>query len=165
MDLTRHADALREQLALATDGADDQTREAARRLLGPLDPAVRLVLQEALAEATEEITHELAPGSVDLRLRGRELGFVVTLPPALPEGPAPAPTPRAAPDADERGATARITFRPSEQLEADIEQAAEREGLSVNTYLCRTLTGVLRSPAAPPPPVPPSGSRFSGWVS
>ena len=163
MDLTRYADALRQELALATDGADDETLAAARRLLAPLDPAVRLVLQEAIADAAEEITHELAPGSVDLRLRGRELDFVVTLPPAPPARPTPAP--QAAPDADERGATARITFRPSEQLKADIERAAEREGLSVNTYLCRTLTGVLRSPAPAPPPATPGGSRFTGWVS
>ena len=38
-------------------------------------------LQDALAAATEEITTELAPGSVELRLRGRDPEFVVTLPP------------------------------------------------------------------------------------
>ena len=41
-------------------------------------------LQDALAAAVEEITCELAPGSVELRLRGRDPEFVVRLPPVDP---------------------------------------------------------------------------------
>ena len=50
----------------------------------PWDAAIRLALQDVLAAAAEEITTELAPGSVELRLRGRHPEFVVTLPPADP---------------------------------------------------------------------------------
>jgi hypothetical protein len=45
---------------------------------------VRLTLLEALSAAAEEISAELAPGSIDVRLRGGTAGFVVTPPPAAP---------------------------------------------------------------------------------
>lgn len=41
-----------------------------------------------LSAAMDEITRELAPGSVDVRLRGLDPDFVVTLPPT--DGGAPA---------------------------------------------------------------------------
>ena len=56
----------------------------AERLAAPLEASVRLALQDALAAAVEEITCELAPGSVELRLRGRDPEFVVTPPQADP---------------------------------------------------------------------------------
>ena len=46
----------------------------------PWTRRIRLALQDALVAAVEEITCELAPGSVELRLRGRDPEFVVTLP-------------------------------------------------------------------------------------
>ena len=74
---------------------------------------------------------------------------------------------------DDEGGTSRITFRPSDRLKADIEAAAEREGLSVNAFLVRTLTLTVRSGGwtAPHPhqsvgPVstPKGGQRLTGWV-
>ena len=49
---------------------------------------------DALSQAAAEITAELADGSVDVRLRGREPQFVVDVP-TVPM-PAAAPTPRPA---------------------------------------------------------------------
>ena len=110
------------------------------------------MLLDALSAAADEITRELAPGSVELRLRSGEPDFVVTPAPAdepvepAPERPAPAP-----PEADE-GATARINLRLPEQLKAGIEQAAGRERLSVNAWLVRVVAAARRArrpPAAP----------------
>src|SRR5690242_17632936 len=70
LDLQRH-------LAVAADAGGDASREVAERLTAPLEAATRLVLLEALAAAASEITRELAPGSVDVRLRGRDPEFVV----------------------------------------------------------------------------------------
>ena len=56
----------------AAQAGGEEARELADRLAAPLDSAIRLALQDALAAAAEEITVELAPGSVELRLRGRE---------------------------------------------------------------------------------------------
>ena len=85
MDLSGYVEALRSQLASTAAAAGDEAREMAERLSAPLDAAARLVLQDALSDAAQEITRDLAPGSVELRLRGRELIFVVTPPPATAE--------------------------------------------------------------------------------
>ena len=49
----------------------------------PLESSTRLVLLDALAAAAGEITLDLAPGSVEVRLRGRDPEFVVTSPPGV----------------------------------------------------------------------------------
>jgi len=78
MDLAPYVETLRRDLAVAADAGGDDARALAERLVAPLDPAVRLMLLDALSSAADEITRELAPGSVELRLRAGEPGFVVT---------------------------------------------------------------------------------------
>src|SRR5204862_3737930 len=94
MNLTPYVENLRQALAAAAETGGDETLAAAQRLTAPLEPAVRLMLLEALSSAADEITRELAPGSVELRLHAGEPDFVVTSPPAQhhdPEPPALAP--------------------------------------------------------------------------
>src|ERR1041384_3007248 len=69
---------LQRQLVNAAENGSDETRAVAERLAAGLDAAPRLVLLDALTSAAGEITRDLAPGSVDVRLRGREIEFVVT---------------------------------------------------------------------------------------
>ena len=143
MELTPYVESIHAQLDAAAEAGGEDARELARRLAGPLDSAIRLALQDALAAAAEEITVELAPGSVELRIRGREPGFVVTLPPADPSmdesseeeelGAASAPQPPEEGD----DTIARINLRMPEHLKARVERAAEAEGLSVNAWLVR----------------------------
>ena len=81
---------------------------------------MRLALLEALSAAADEITRDLAPGSVYVRLRGREPSFVVT-PPLTASFAEPETDPvgnllLAAQDDD--GAMARINFRLAETLKA-----------------------------------------------
>ena len=66
------------------------------------------------------------------------------------------------------GATSRITLRLPEQLKARVEDAAGREGLSVNSWLIRALTRAVE-PGIPGgssdrPRGRWSGQRYSGWV-
>src|SRR5581483_7380657 len=84
MELTQYVEYLRRELTTAAEVGGEDARALASRLLPPLDAAVRLTLLEALSAAAEEISAELAPGSVDVRLRGGTAGFVVTPPPAVP---------------------------------------------------------------------------------
>src|SRR5262245_46515346 len=97
MDLTPYAERLREGLAVAAETAGPDARALAERLTAPLDASIRLMLLEALSAAADEITRELAPGSVEVRLRGGEPDFVVTpahndaAPEARPAVPPPAP--------------------------------------------------------------------------
>lgn len=119
-----------------------------------LEPAVRLTLLDTLSAAAAEITRDLVPGSVDLRLGGREPGFVVT-----PPGETTAPAPVSLPEPDD-ASTARINFRLPEPLKARIEAAAAREGLSVNSWLVRATT----SATEPDRRTSRGDHRYSGWV-
>src|SRR4051812_10327597 len=111
MDITPYVERLRHDLAQAAAAGDEQVRDASERLALALDPSMRLALMEALSQAAAEITTEMRTGSVDVRLTGRELEFVVEHPapaaPAASTGPQPASTD----DEEDDGATARITLR------------------------------------------------------
>lgn len=167
MDLNPYIDDLRRQLDVAAAAGGEDAREIAERLVAPLESATRLVLLDVLSAAAAEITTELAPGSVDVRLRGREPEFVVTAPPteqSFAEQHEGTQTPPPPADADE-GSTSRLTLRLSEQLKQQIEAAASREGLSVNSWLVRTAAAA----AAPDSqrrsaPTTNTSQRFSGWV-
>jgi len=169
MELDPYVTNLRMDLAAAAEAGGDQARALADRLAAPLESAARLALLEALSAAADEITRELAPGSVHVRLRGREPTFVVTPPPA--ESPTEPDTsagvvPLAAPEGDE-GATARINFRLSEHLKTRIEEAAGNAGLSANSWLVRAAMAALESADAArsgPQRAGRGEQRFTGWV-
>jgi len=171
MDLRLYVDNIRQQLAVAAEAGGDDARALADRLLAPLDAAIRLTLQDVLAAAAEEITCELAPGSVELRLRGRDPEFVVTAPPVEPEPiEPPVTTPGVAAsgsgEADE-GAMSRINLRLPDQLKARIEQAAGGEGLSVNSWLVRAAATALERTDPGPrrgPRAPQGAQRYRGWA-
>jgi hypothetical protein len=176
MDMTTYVSNLgREFAALAEAGGED-ARALVERLTGPLESAIRMTLLEALSAAADEITRDLAPGSVELRLRGREPSFVVTAPPAeplAPAAPSAAVTAGGTPDSElliaEDGPAARINVRLPEQLKAAIEEAAAREGRSVNAWLTRAAAGALQRSDRDQPSEPPGGGKrmkqgFTGWV-
>jgi hypothetical protein len=167
---------------LTAEPGGEEARALAERLVGPLEAAMRLALQDALSTAVEEITCDLAPGSVELRLRGQEPEFVVTVP--APELPSTEPLEEAATEGTtgwpagtaeveplvgetEEGGLARINLRMPEQLKARVESAARREGLSTNTWLVRAAAGALQrtDPARRFEPRTPLGNRrYTGWA-
>jgi hypothetical protein len=123
------------------------------------EAALRLMLLEALSAAADEITRELAPGSVDLRLRAGDAEFVVTQPPSEPaETAAPEP-----PEIDE-AATARINLRLPERLKEGVEAAASRERLSVNSWLVRAIASALAQGERPRSAKGRIGQSYTGWV-
>jgi hypothetical protein len=178
MDLQPYVDSVQRQLVAAGETGGDEARALAERLVAPLDSSIRLALQDALTVASEEITVDLAPGSVELRLRGRDIAFVVTPPPDdLPSADAGAAHASTRPwtgssgssdtdDADE-GGMSRINFRLPEQLKVRIERAAGTEALSVNAWLVRVVgarvegTDPERQKGAPSAQ---SRNRYTGWV-
>ncbi|MGI5467366.1 toxin-antitoxin system HicB family antitoxin [Streptomyces sp. CA-132043] len=109
------------------------------RLRRELESAVRLTLLHALSDAMAEATRDPAAGSVDVR-------------------PGPAE--------DEAGGTARINFRLPAHLKTRAEEAAAREGLSVNTWLVRATAAALEPGARDHPAG--RGRRgpqeYTGWV-
>ena len=176
MDLEPHIESLRQQLALAAEAGGEDTRAVAERLTAPLDSAVRLMLLDALSAAAAEITRELAPGSVDLRLRGGTPEFVVSAPRAdrdetafdeaqQTESWASGGTTGTSLSTGE-GGVARVNLRLPDQLKRNVEQAADREGLSVNAWLVRAAAAAIErseAPARQESRGPRGSQRYSGW--
>src|SRR5271154_6775490 len=111
MDLTSYVSNLGREFATLAEAGGDEARALVERLTGSLESAIRMTLLDVLSAAADEITRDLAPGSVELRLRGRDPDFVVTAPPTEDSfgGPA-APAPPGVTEADD-GAMARINVR------------------------------------------------------
>jgi predicted transcriptional regulator len=161
MELGRYVSDLQRQLAdVAANGTED-TRAVAERLAAGLDAATRLVLLDALSAAVGDITRDLAPGSVDMRLRGREVEFVVT-------------QPNTEPDADDHPAdtvelndasTSRTTLRLPDALKARVDEAATADGLSVNTWLVRAIAAAVQpKQRRSMQRTLRTGDNFAGWA-
>lgn len=168
---------LRRELAVAAEAGGPDARALAERLTGALESAARLTMLEVLSAAADEITRDLAPGSVDVRLRGGDPAFVVTPPQPGPSsvsmaggaetareaGQASAEVPSA-----EEGGTARMTLRLPEHLKGRVEEAAGRQGISVNAWLVRAVSAAFepgtRSGSTDRPQQPQSGRSYTGWV-
>jgi hypothetical protein len=165
MDLAPYVESLHRQLIVAAEAGGEEARVLAERLTAPLDAAARLMLLDALSAAAGEITSELAPGSVDVRLRGGEPELVVVPPPA--EEPANAAAPNSPVVADDDGAQARISLRLPDSLKSRVDDAAASAGLSVNAWLVRAVAAAVVEPGSTAPsggPTRSGGEKFSGWV-
>lgn len=177
MELTRYVEELKQQLLATADLGGEDARALADRLVPHLDGMVRLVLLDALSAAADEITTDLAPGSVSVRVRGREPEFDVVAPPAaamsddVSGSPTSAPAPVAAPPdpsgEPDDGQISRITLRLPDQLKARVEQAAAADRLSVNAWLVRAVSDAFAVRRPEPQPVTTTGSggqRLTGWA-
>jgi len=170
MDLTPYVASLGRELLTAVEAGGDDGAALVERLTVSMESAIRLALLEALSAAADEITRDLAPGSVQVRLRGRDPEFIVA--PHQVEQAQEYPTDSATSPIDdaagfEDGATARINVRLPEQLKAAVEEAAGKEGRSVNAWLVRAASTALRAPQRDPGSErrgKPSSQRYTGWV-
>lgn len=178
MELNPYLESVRRGVDDATALADDTTKDIATRLLTSLDTATRLALIDALSDAAAEISGDLAPGSVELRIDAGSPHFVVT----KPAPPAPddlsdyarttaKPTEEASTDRAETQllgdeddeATARISFRVPVSVKAKIDEKAAADSLSANAWLLRTVLHALDGRASggifgPGGPLGPGGS-------
>ena len=162
MQISHHVEELQRQLLTAAAAGGPEAQDLADRLTAALESAARLVLFEVLSEAAGEITRDLAPGSVDVRLRGRDVEFVVAKPAADPvvSSATPAPEEPAADDVED-GATSRTTLRLPDSLKARAEAAATASGVSLNTWFVRAVGAALEPRRATPQT---HGNSYTGWV-
>ena len=156
MELQRYVDEVSRQLAVAAETGGEQARELAARLAAALESVTRLTLLEALGEAAAEITRELAPGSVEVRLRGREPEFVVNV---AQDDATHEPI-----DYRDDAAMTRINLRLPDQLKGRIEAAAEREGVSINAWLVRAAAAAVERREPRPGRASRGGQNYRGWV-
>lgn len=172
MDLTSYVRNLGREFATLAEAGGDEARALVERLTGPLESAIRMTLLDALSAAADEITRDLAPGSVELRLRGRDPNFVVTAPATEPIEDAAQDDPATADGGAliaEDGPSSRINVRLPEQLKAAVEEAAAKEGRSVNAWLVRAASSALQRAERDQRPEPPgtgkrAKQRLTGWV-
>ena len=158
MELQQYVTDLQRQLADSAENGTDETRAVAERLAAGLDAATRLVLLDALSAAVGEITRELAPASVDLRLRGREVEFVVSQQSAEADVELPAV------DLDDTSSS-RTTLRLPDALKARVDDAAAADGLSVNTWLVRAIAAALQpKQRRSAQRAIKTGDNFAGWA-
>jgi hypothetical protein len=161
MELGQYVSDLQRQLVDAASNGAEETRATAERLAAGLDAATRLVLLDALSAAAGEITRDLAPGSVDVRLRGRDVEFVVTHSSADAESDDP---PAATVDLDD-ASTSRTTLRLPDALKVRVDEAAATDGLSVNTWLVRAVAAALQpKQRRSTQRALCTGDNFAGWA-
>ncbi|WP_127782395.1 toxin-antitoxin system HicB family antitoxin [Rhodococcus sp. X156] len=167
MDLSHHTAALADDLTAAAALGDEQTQRTAAALASALEPAARLMLLSALSELAAEVTAALGDRVVEVRLDGRDVRVVTSSAPvASPSGPttgAATPGARTFGREDLGGDVSRVTLRLVEQLKARAEQAASKDGISLNTWLSQAVQGALCDPGVPPA-VSDSGQTLRGWV-
>ena len=162
MELESYVRDLQRQLFDAAEAGSDTVREAAERLALGLDAATRLVLLDALSAAAAEITSELAPGSVDVRLRGRDVAFAVNLPDTVDDSDCePAPS---APVEIADANTSRTTIRLPDAIKQRVDDAAAADGMSVNTWMVRAIADALDNKTQRSAGRSRRGDSFTGWA-
>jgi hypothetical protein len=128
---------------------DERSREIARRLAESLGASLRLKLLDLLAQAAVELSSKLPSGHVEVRLAGQEPEFVYV--DTAGDGPG---------GAVGEELSARITLRLSDSLKVTVEKAADREGVSTNTWIVRAIARAAESR----PARPAGGKRLSGYA-
>jgi hypothetical protein len=147
MNLTILLNGVQEDLEGAAELGDERVEQIARRLAESIGSSLRLKLLDLLSQAALELSSKLPSGHVEVRLAGQEPEFVYV-------------------DTAGEGAgavgeelSARITLRLSDNLKLTVEKAADREGVSTNTWIVRAIARAAESR-----PAPSSGKRLSGYA-
>jgi hypothetical protein len=163
MKLTPHVETLRTGLANAASLGDESTQDIAHRLGGALDSSARLALIGAIAEATDEISTELAPGSVEMGMTGDEPRFSVHVPQGVEQPtmltPPPPSEPEGAPSAEQPEISdepagdegqVRVSLRLPASVKSKVDETADNEQISTNAWLVRAIQNALAPGSAPP---------------
>ena len=146
MNLTIILEGLQEDLQGAAELGDERAAAIGRRLSEVLGSNLRLKLFDVLSQAAAEISTKLPSGHIEVRLAGQEPELVYV---------------EAATDTGAVGEelSARITLRLPESLKAAVEKAADREGVSTNTWLVRAIARATESR-----PTHVHGKRLTGYA-
>jgi hypothetical protein len=154
MDLNPYLAALRDDLATTASAGDETMRRAAAVLSAAIEPAARLAMMNALSDLAAEVTAALPDHVVDIRLDGRDVRVVVTETSGATKETPPPPL-------QDGGDMSRMTLRLFEELKAKAEQAANAQGVSLNTFVQQAVQGALHGKAKAWDKA--DGSRVRGW--
>ena len=147
MNLTIVLNGVQEDLEGVAELGDERARQIARRLAESIESSLRLKLLDLLAQAAVEVSSSLPSGHVEIRLAGEEPEFVYVDTAGESSG------------ALGEELSARITLRLSDNLKLAVEKAADREGVSTNTWIVRAIARAAESR-----PARSSGKRLTGYA-
>ncbi len=133
---------LSDDLKRAAAVGGDEIRQAADMLVDALGPALRLRLLDALQQAGEELSASFPGASVEVHLQGRD----PVLSMSIGRGQGEDGQVEESGDGDE---VTRLTLRLPEGLKSQVERAANRDGVSINSWLIDAAAQALRLPPAP----------------
>jgi hypothetical protein len=126
MKMSLVIEGLRSDVAAVGELGDETVAEVADRIGAILARSASSRILDLLSDVAAEVSAELPEGRVEIRLVGDDVQF------AYVDERAPAPEP-------EGELSSRITLRLSDQLKSRVEESALHEGLSVNSWILRTL--------------------------
>jgi HicB family len=123
-------DSLRGDVRAIGELGDETVAEVADRIATLLSRSVPAVVLDLLSQGAAELSSELPGGRVEVRVSGDDVDLAYVAEDS-------ATTPGAGEPEGEL--TARISLRLNEGLKLRVEQAAATEGVSVNSFIMRTL--------------------------
>lgn len=147
MELTQTTKTLRQDLMNLAQIGDPALAEATGRLWNAFDSMLSARLLELAGRLAEEASAELPGGHLEVRLSGTSVNLAY-----VPDQPVEVAYGR---DED----TARITLRLPPALKLQVDDAAARDGLSVNAWVVSAVAGALGRPRRHHP----RGSSLSGY--
>jgi predicted DNA binding CopG/RHH family protein len=126
MKMSLVVDSILSDVAAVGELGDGQVAEVAERIAAVLARSLPTRILDVLSEMAGELSRALPQSRIDIHLDGDDVEFA-----SVDDAPTTSDS-----DAD---LSARITLRLSEQLKARVEESASHQGLSVNTWVVRTL--------------------------
>ncbi|AEF40093.1 toxin-antitoxin system HicB family antitoxin [Hoyosella subflava] len=146
MDLSRYTDRFRDDLLSAASLGDDRAKEVASALAKAAEPSLRLILMTALSDLAKQVSDEVDDRTVEVRLSGDSLDVVV-----IHDADAATPEPPYDPIADFEqalddlgGNISRVTLRLMDNIKSRAEEAANANGVSLNSWVSQAVRGALR---------------------
>jgi predicted HicB family RNase H-like nuclease len=128
MKMSLVVDGVRSDMASVGELGDEVVAEVAERIADLMGRSLPARILELLSDVAAEVSAELPEGRVEIRVAGDDVGLAYVEDTRVAGG-----------DAEPSDLTARITLRLSEGLKARVEEGAGRDGVSVNTFIVRTL--------------------------
>ena len=128
MKMSFAVDGVRADVVSVGELGDEVVAEVAERIADLLGRSLPARILELLSDVAAEVSAELPEGRVEIRVAGDDVGLAYVEDTRVAGG-----------DAEPSDLTARITLRLSEGLKTRVEEGAGREGVSVNTFIVRTL--------------------------
>jgi hypothetical protein len=126
MKMSLAVEALLTDVMAVGELGDELVSEVVERIAAVLERSVPSRILDLLSEVVAELSAELPDGRVEIRLAGDDVEFAY------------ADEDLDVPETDAE-LSARITLRLSDQLKARVEESASRAGVSVNSWVLRTL--------------------------